>query len=148
MIKPISSDTLNGFIDNRVIDTKAVFITLEHLKDFISQVEKRHNDSTVFGFDATMVCDAIKICFVRFDFKPNDDQILAAGKDLAGKVLTQTSLIFVPVKTKNADRSQGWDSIELSKTDGLLSLCVCEPAVIDQNSTGVCPPNQGCRPGK
>lgn len=141
MIKEISSTELAMLVDNHgknmglAVETKAVFITLDHLKDFISQVENRHNNPV-------KVCDAIKVCFVRFEFKPNANQILAAGKDLTGTELTQTSLIFVPVKT--ADRSQDWTSQELSKNDNLLALCVCEPAVDDQNSTGVCPPKKGC----
>lgn len=119
--------------------TKAIFVTLDHLKDFISQVEDKHNKSIPGE------CDAIKICFGRFEFKPNSRQILAAGKDLKEKELTQVSLIFVPVKT--ADRSKSWESTELFKNDGLLALCVCEPAVDDQNNTGLCPPNEGCPKG-
>ncbi len=128
---------------NLPIETQAVFVTLKHLKDYISLVEDRHNKPTAPDFDVNKVCDAIKICFVRFEFMPNNNQILPAGKDLAGKELTQVSLIFVPVKT--ADRSKDWSSQELSKNDGLQALCVCEPPADDRDSTGVCPPNKGCK---
>ncbi|HKH59526.1 MAG TPA: hypothetical protein VKA49_01775 [Flavitalea sp.] len=150
MIKSIPIAELNSLIDNHgknmslPTKTKAVFITLDHLKDFISQVEARHNQSSSAGFDPTQVCDTIKICLVRYEFKPNKNQIESAGKSRAGKDVTQISLAMVPVKT--ADPSRDWDSIELSKSDGVLTLCVCEPAIDDLKKTGLCPPNNGCPP--
>ncbi|HET9278974.1 MAG TPA: hypothetical protein VFN95_12340 [Flavitalea sp.] len=138
MIKPRQVAELDKLLSNHVnnmtlpILTQAAFIKLDHLKDFISQIEARHN-----------TCDTIKICFVRYEFKPNS-QILLAGKDATGKEMTQISLVLAPVKT--ADPSVNWRSALLTKPDGALTLCVCEPEVDDFNDTGLCPPNQGCPP--
>src|SRR4030095_186203 len=117
MLRPSTTNTeLDKLIANHAKNmnlqfmTKAVFVNLDHLKTFIAQVEDRHNRTTAPGYDPQKVCDSIKICFVRFEFKTNRNQILPAGKDQKGIELTQTSLIFVPVKSD----PKTWTSVHLT----------------------------------
>ena len=144
MIKPISLTKLDSLCENYQtnlglsIESMAAFLNLAHLEDYISQIKARHN---IQGAKPDEICDTIKICFVRYEGKDTSGKILLAGKGRNGKELSQTSLILVPVNTSNAAT---WESKELEKSDGLLSLCVCEPNVNDQNHTGLCPPNENC----
>ena len=126
MLKAINQARLtilcNNYKNNKALpnETNAVFITKDHLTEFVN------------GLPAN--CDAVKICFVRFESTPPDPaKILPAGNNL-----TQVTLIFVPLS--NTDRAS-WISTEIT---GANTLCVCEPTIDDNDSTGLCPPKRGC----
>src|SRR6186713_245471 len=135
MLKPITKTELDDLILNHQgnktlpIETDAVFITKEHLKDFVDDLPGKSN--------------AVKICFVRFKSDPKEPKKI---KD-AGNNLTQVSLVFVPVEVKDGTRSS-WSSDEVLVNGFLNTLCVCEPGIDDNNDTGLCPPNEGCPPSK
>ncbi len=131
MISPKTKTEIDTLCENHKnnpnlpIRTNAVFITRDHFDAFRNNLPQD--------------CDAIKICYIRHKFPPQDSRILPAEP---GNDLTQLSLIFIP--TKNTNRST-WNS-ELADLNGLVpTLCFCEPGKPDGDSTGHCPPNKPCQ---
>ena len=127
--KPISKAALDQLTANHKnnpdlpVITNAVFISRAHFEKFVSNLPSEY--------------DALKICFVRFPANPKDPlRILEAGNNL-----TQLSLILTPVK--GTDKLK-WSSEDVTDQNGnLITLCVCEPGVDDQNGTGLTPPKTG-----
>lgn len=131
MTEPITKAKLDKLIANHSqnrnlkIVTDAVFVKRDHFREFVNSLPTE--------------TDAIKICFIRHKFPPQDPRILAAEQ---GNDLTQLSLIFVPVKNTNFAT---WASTEATDQNDLIpTLCFCEPGRPDGNSTGHCPPASGC----
>jgi len=128
MIAPKTKPEIKRLTDNHTnnknlpIKTDAIFVTRQHLNEFLTNLPPH---------------DAYKICFIRHDTPPADDRILPAGNNV-----TQLSLIFVPVN--NTDRIT-WISEDVTDQNGLIpTLSFCVPGIPDRDSTGHCPPASGC----
>jgi hypothetical protein len=117
---------LDKLVDNHMnnmglpVTTNAAFISRRHLENYLQ------------GLPGD--CDAIKVCYVRFDGTTSDPARIA----VVGNNLTQLSLVFVGMTKTDI---KNWNSTEITDAAGnLKTLCVCDPAVDDQDQTGLCPP--------